>query len=86
MTASTQRQWALIGAQARVEQLEQERTAIFKAFPELRRGGRASLPGSAGSADRPRRKMSAAAKKRMSAGMRRYWAKRRAQGKAKKGS
>ena len=33
------KQYALRGAQARVQELQQELTAIYRAFPGLRRGG-----------------------------------------------
>jgi hypothetical protein len=76
---SSQRDWARIGARTRLVAIEQERAAILKAFPELRRG-----PGALVSpTGRPRRQFSAAAKRRMSAGMRKYWAKRRAEGRMK---
>jgi hypothetical protein len=70
-----EREWAKLGARARLEQIERERRAILARFPDLlkdvvaRRGPGGSRPG---------RKLSAAAKKRMSAGMRRWWAKRKA--------
>ena len=76
------REWARLGAHARLQQLDDERRAIFAAFPELRRGAAAAAPGPAaapaGPGRRRRRRMSAEARKRMSAGMKRYWAQRRA--------
>jgi len=77
---ATQREWARLGARTRLQALEQERAAILKAFPDLRRAPAAiasSVPGST------RRRFSTAAKRRMSAGMRRYWARRRAEGRMK---
>ena len=76
---ATQREWARLGARTRLQALEQERSAILKAFPDLRRAPAsiASVPGST------RRRFSTAAKRRMSAGMRRYWARRRAEGRMK---
>ena len=78
----THRDWARLGAMARLQQLDDERRAIFAAFPDLRRGAAAVAPaaGVAGPAGRRRRRrrLSADARKRMSAGMKRYWAKRKA--------
>ena len=78
------RQWARLGAMTRLQQIEAERRAIFAAFPELRRGA-GVVPQAA--ADQPRRrggsrkgrKLSSEARKRMSEGMRKYWARRKAQ-------
>lgn len=66
--------WAELGARVRLSQLDAERAAILKAFPHLRRG---PLPDLAVAA-RPRRKISAAARKAMSAGMKKFWARRKA--------
>lgn len=75
----THREWARMGAHARLQQLDDERRAIFAAFPELRRGAGLPAPAAASPGEaRPRRRLSAAARKRMSAGMKRYWAKRKA--------
>ena len=79
--SSVRDQWARIGAMARLQELDQERAAILAAFPELRSGGGAAKPAKAAGS---RRTMSADAKKRMSAGMRKYWAKRKAAEAAKK--
>ena len=78
-----QRQWARIGAAVRLEALERERAAILQAFPEMRRTRMLAVRDLNGSApgDLPRR-FSAAARRRMSAGMRKYWARRKAQEKA----
>jgi len=81
-TRQTQmREFALIGARARLEELRQEEARLRDVFPELFRGRR---PGSAGSNSndaaprrRGRRKMSAAERKAVSERMRRYWASRR---------
>lgn len=64
------RQWARLGAQARLAEIEEERAAILAEFPDLRAGARAH-------AEAPRRRLSAAARKKLSDGMRRYWAKRK---------
>ncbi len=68
--------WARLGASVRLAQIETERTTILKAFPDLRRGAPAAA--AAVSGPRPRRVMSAKARAAMSAGMKRYWAKRKA--------
>jgi hypothetical protein len=68
-----QREWARRGAQARLIEIEKERAEILKAFPEIRRG--ATSPAGL---MRPKRVMSPAARKAMSAGMRKFWAKRKA--------
>src|SRR3954462_3700576 len=38
------RQWATLGAQQRLLQIHEEQAAIFRAFPELRRGTRGRPP------------------------------------------
>jgi len=60
--------------------IEQERQTILKTFPELRRGGAIPTNGMHG---RPKRRFSAAARRRMSAGMRKFWARRKAEAKSK---
>ena len=70
--AVSHRSWAAIGARTRLAEIEQERAAILKAFPELRSARGGAVPG------RPKRRFSAAARRRMSAGMRKYWARRKA--------
>jgi hypothetical protein len=79
---SARLQWARLGAEARLREIDEERATILAAFPELGRTGRSARQGSGG---RKRRTMSAAARRRMSAGMRKYWAKRRALQKKSKG-
>ena len=75
LTTAKTREWARLGAGARLQQIEQERSLILREFPELKRAG-----GSLGLLNRaPRRKLSAAAKRKLSAGMRKYWARRKAQ-------
>ena len=73
MVADNFQQWAKVGATTRLAALDQERMAILKAFPELRRASRQRVVG------REKRKFSAAARKKMSEGMRKYWAQRKAQ-------
>jgi len=83
-SSSSRMQWARLGAEARLQVIERERAEILSAFPDLRSGAR---PAKAGVPGKRRRTMSAAARRRMSAGMRRYWAKRRAvQKKTEKGA
>jgi hypothetical protein len=62
---------------ARLQQLDKERASIMAAFPELRRKGALASTEVVGAA--PRRKVSAAARRAMSEGMRRFWAKRKGQ-------
>jgi hypothetical protein len=71
-------QWARLGAQHQLQQLDAERREILAAFPHLR--------GAALGRTKSRRRgpLSAAARKKMSAGMRRYWAKRKAREAGKK--
>ena len=76
-----QREWARLGAGARLTELDRERAAILKAFPELRRKG---APAAVSASDKPKRRFSDAARRRMSAGMLKFWARRRAEGKAGK--
>ena len=71
MSGSEQHEWALLGAKTRLEQLDAERSKILAAFPELVRYG----------SPRSGRKLSPSAKRALSEGMRKYWARRRAKGK-----
>jgi hypothetical protein len=64
------REWARLGAQARLAEIEQERAAILEEFPDLRSGIQARPAP-------PRRRLSPAARKKLSEGMRRYWAKQK---------
>jgi hypothetical protein len=77
MTAvlTAQREWARLGAHARLMAIESERVAILRAFPDLGRGG--AIPSVNGLVV-PKRRFSAAARRRMSAGMRKFWARRKA--------
>jgi hypothetical protein len=73
------------GAIARLAELQAESAAILKAFPELKKAGRAGiaytddgttiLPGR--KSRRGRRPMSAAQRKAVSVRMKKYWAQRR---------
>src|SRR5579862_3355213 len=71
-------EFARLGAMARLQQLDRERASILAAFPELKRKGAAKALGMTPS---PRRKVSSAARKAMSEGMRRFWARRKSQAK-----
>ena len=77
-----------MGAEARLLQISEEAAAIYRAFPELRRGGGAgrgrgrraqASSADAGEAAQPRKKrrLSAAARKRISDAQKRRWAKHR---------
>jgi len=77
-----EREWALKGASARLIEIGQEREAILRSFPELRRaGGSQKEPKltTAVGVRRRRPKLTAEAKRKLSAGMRKYWARRKAQ-------
>jgi hypothetical protein len=82
------RQWAVIGAEHRLLEIAEEAGNIFRAFPELRdRGFMAKDSGAAGAGTpgrtkeaapaepRKRRKLSAAARKRIGDAQRKRWAK-----------
>jgi len=87
------RRWAVIGAEARLLQISEEAAAIYRAFPELRRGGaglgrgrgrgrgraQAAAADAGGETAQPRKKrrLSAAARKRISDAQKRRWAKHR---------
>ena len=65
---------ARVGAQARLAELARERAAMLRMFPDL---GRASAGATAAARPRRRRGMSAAARKAVSARMKKYWAEQR---------
>ena len=86
------REWAVKGAEQRLAEIADEARAIFQTFPELRKQGRgfdlggsgrkgAKAAAAAGDAAPKRRRsgMSAAARKAVSARMKKYWAERRKQ-------
>ena len=91
-TATRESHWMHIGAAARLQQLQEEMDAIYTAFPDLRHGAAVAIAeGAPASPPRwrapenatqgpGRRRMSPEAKKRMSEGMRKWWAKRKAAG------
>ena len=68
------RSYALIGAQARLAELDRERVDIFETFPELDPRPPAA---STTTPDRTRRKMSDAAKQAISLRMKKSWARRK---------
>ena len=68
------RSYALIGAQARLAELDRERVDIFETFPELDPRPSAA---STTTPDRTRRKMSDAAKRAISLRMKKSWARRK---------
>ena len=89
---------AKLGARARLDEMQREKDAIYRAFPDLRAGGRGrqarqSQAGFAGgretveAAETPRRRqrsMSAAGRRAVSERMKRYWAGRRKEKAAKR--
>jgi hypothetical protein len=74
MAAQTERtrQWARLGAATRLREIDAERAQIIKEFPELRWAKAGS------NYTGTRRKLTADARKKLSAGMRKYWARRKA--------
>jgi hypothetical protein len=73
------RQFARLGAEVRVRQLQLELAAIYKVFPELRTKPTYTDDGQTikDTTRRRRRKMGAAERKAVSLRMRKYWAARR---------
>jgi len=67
---------AQLGAAARLKQLDRERATILQMFPGLLQSRLVRT--SPELALKPRRKPSAAARRAMSEGMRRFWARRKA--------
>ena len=76
LTRAGLRELARVGAKARLEELRQEEAAIRKAFPDLF-SGRGRQGTAATAAPKRRSNMSAAARKAVSARMKKYWAARR---------
>jgi hypothetical protein len=81
------RQWALIGAEQRLQELTAEAAAIHREFPELqKRFGRKSGLAEPGDRQRParrrRRKLSADARRRISEAQKARWAKQKGQRKS----
>ena len=82
MATFDMKELARLGAEARLQELSEERDAIHRAFPDLR-GKRRGRPARDTSAEtsprgaRKRRKMSAAQRKAVGVRMKKYWAARR---------
>jgi hypothetical protein len=75
---------ARLGAQSRLDELRREEAAIRRAFPDLLGGPGGQAAARKGRGGRRRRSsMSSAARKAVSARMKKYWAERRKQKKAK---
>lgn len=72
-SAEVQRKWALVGAEARLKEVQAEIAEIYRVFPELR-SGRAVTAG----AGTKTRQFSPKGKAAISEGMRKYWARRKA--------
>jgi hypothetical protein len=68
---------ARIGAEARLEALEQERQAILRSFPGAQRLNASSNATTDGQPGAQRRRMSPAARRAVSVRMKRYWADRK---------
>jgi hypothetical protein len=78
LSAQRLRELARAGAEQAVKQLRAEIIAIERAFPELKLPqARRAVRQSVSAATRRTRRMSAAARKAVSARMKRYWAERR---------
>lgn len=70
-----ERRYALLGAEARVKELEAELAEILRLFPDLRSRVDAARPVSS---EGRKRRFTPAGKAAISAGMRRYWARKKA--------
>jgi hypothetical protein len=76
MTSSQLQEYARFGAQARLQAIEEERSAIVAAFPDLgRSSGRTN--GTSSRSTRGRKGMSPSHRKAVGVRMKAYWAKRR---------
>ena len=69
-------QWAKLGATARLKEIQEELAAIYRAFPDLK--GQRSLAPIAPAGRQKRKRFSAEGKRAISEGMRKYWARRKA--------
>ena len=74
MKSDLQRKWALAGAAVRAQEIQAELAEIHRVFPELRRKA-----GPVASDTGKKRKFSKKGKAAISEGMRKYWARRKAQ-------
>ena len=79
-TTPAHAEFARLGAIARLQQIDRERASILASFPELKKKG-ALTAVNIGVPAAPRRKVSAAARRAMSEGMRKFWARRKSQAK-----
>ena len=73
-SSNLQRKWALVGAEARLKEVQSEIDEIYRVFPELR--GRQSV--SDGHNALKVKRFSPAGRAAISDGMRKYWARRKA--------
>lgn len=73
-SSEVQRKWALVGAEARLKEVQAEIAEIYRVFPELK-SGRAAV---AASGVARSRQFSPKGKAAISEGMRKYWARRKA--------
>lgn len=71
------KQWAKLGAIARLKEIDAEIASISRAFPDLR-GQRSGPPVASSGGRRKRKRFSAAGKRAISNGIRKYWARRKA--------
>ena len=69
-----QQSWIRAGAEARLGQILEEIEEIYRAFPELRKGGKRTVSEPA----KGKRVFSRKGKEAISEGMRKYWARRKA--------
>lgn len=86
-TSLSRDQWALRGAAVRLKEINDEIRDILEAFPELRGSAKhlsVSFPELGIGSLKKKRTMSPEARKRMSAGMRKFWARRKAAAKSAK--
>jgi hypothetical protein len=74
-SSDVQRKWALVGAEARLKEVQAEIAEIYRVFPELRSAGRAV---NVVSTEAKSRQFSSKGKAAISEGMRKYWARRKA--------
>lgn len=81
-TTPAHAEFARLGAIARLQQIDRERAEILASFPELKKKGALTALSTLNvGAPAPRRKVSAAARRAMSEGMRKFWARRKSQAK-----
>ena len=78
LSAERLREWARLGAEATLKELRAEMIAIERTFPELALPQkRRAVARSINKVEKRARTMSAAARKAVSARMKKYWAERR---------